>query len=227
MTAPTNCAGIENQVQRASRGRPHAAGPKLFSAVIRPLVITAGIVTAGAVSTAPAQADPPPGQITSMLNGAGFGNNGQMNNALAGVGQSICPMLVQPGANLAQMAAQLSGSTGLPSNIAGMVASMAIQSQCPGFMSSLANGQMPGPLQGLAGNNGPLQGLTGGGPGSNPLQGLGGNPAAPGPLQGLGGNPAAPGPLQMPGANPAPAAPIAPPPGGRTTAVSQVKLPFV
>ena len=64
--------------------------------------------------------------------------------------------------------------------MAGMVASMAIQMECPGMMTSLANGKMPFPI-----------------PGANSMPMLGGGPAAPMPL--LGGAPAAPGPFAFPG----------------------------
>ena len=119
---------------------------------------------------------------SSALTGVGVGNNGPVSTALAGIGQSICPMLVQPGGRLASMATQLSGHDGLAPTIAGFVASTAIQTQCPSWMASLANGQMPAGLQALTSLAGPALGLPGAAPAS-PL------PVA---LPGAG-------PLQMPG----------------------------
>jgi hypothetical protein len=44
--------------------------------------------------------------------------------------------------------------------VAGFLASMAIQAECPGFMTSVANGNMPFPIPGTSGPGLPL-GLPG------------------------------------------------------------------
>ncbi|ORW59363.1 hypothetical protein AWC20_10540 [Mycobacterium parmense] len=198
--------------------------------MLRPLVVAAGVIAAGAASMPTAHADPPPG---SPLTNLGIGNNGPMSNALAGMGQSICPMLVQPGATVASIASQLTGSGGVSPGIAGMVATMAIQMGCPGFMQSLANGQMPGvlqgPLQGLAGNPGSPGPL--GLPGANPAPGmpmapLGANPAPGMPMAPLGANPAPGMPMAPLGPNPAPGTPVAPPQSGPVT-TGVLRMPFM
>jgi hypothetical protein len=67
--------------------------------------------------------------------------------------------------------------------MAGFLASMAIQSQCPGFMTSVANGNMPFPLPGAGAPGLPL-----------------GLPGAPGPQSLLPGiNPAGGQPRPFPG----------------------------
>lgn len=148
------------------------------AAVLRPLLVSAGIVTAAVTSPAPAHADPLGGPMTNTLNDIGIGNNGPVSTTIAGIGQSICPMLVQPGGTFASLAAQ-NGRTGLPPAIAGFVTSMAIQMECPGVMTSLANGNLPFPLQ-----------L----PGANPA------PPLPFQIPGLpGASPAPPAPFQLPG----------------------------
>ncbi|HEX5143226.1 MAG TPA: hypothetical protein VFW21_05100 [Mycobacterium sp.] len=83
---------------------------------------------------APAHADP----SSTLLNDIGIGNNGPVSTAIAQVGTSLCPLLVKPGSTLASDA--LSSKGQLASQIAGGVATMAIQSQCPSFMTSLSNG---------------------------------------------------------------------------------------
>lgn len=189
---------IEQPVRRASGVCPGAGWAEFahpVSAALRPLAVTVGVITAGAMSFAPAHADPSGDPITSVLNGAGTGNNGSFNNTLAGVGQSLCPMLVKPGATLATIASQLSGSNGLPPDMVGAVASMAIQMECPGVMASLANGQMPSALQGLGAGSGmplPFQ-----------MPGAGAGPASPLQLLSLGTS----APLAVPGAVPAAASP--------------------
>jgi hypothetical protein len=174
--------------------------------IFRPVAVTLGIAAAAVLWPAHSHADV--GTTgSSVLNGVGVGNNGPVSTAIAGVGQSICPMLVQPGSKLASMATQMSGHDGLAPTVAGWVATMVIQSQCPGWMTSLSNGQMPAGLDTLTNMAGPALGLPGAGGGSGLPFGLGGGaPAAPS-LFGLGGAPAAPSPFGLGGA------PAAPSPG--------------
>jgi hypothetical protein len=142
--------------------------------LLRPLVVTVGVLTAGATAPAPGHADPPIGSVTSSL---------------TGIGQSICPMLVKPGATLASVVSQFSGKSGLSPGMAGLVASMAIQMECPGMMASVANGKMPFPLPGVGGGSGlPIPGQL---PMTNP------GPAVPFSLPGVG--PAAPTTFGLPG----------------------------
>jgi len=155
------------------------------AALRRSLIAPAAVIAAGAMSLAPAHADPSTDPVAGMLNDAGAGSNGPLNNTLAGVGQSLCPMLVKPGATLASIAAQFSGNK-LPPDMVGMVVGMAIQAECPGVMTSLANGQMPAALQGLGGTSGmalPFQLPGTGGLGASPLQIPGVAPAVASPLQ--------------------------------------------
>jgi hypothetical protein len=143
------------------------------STALRPLAVAAGVVAAAATLPALAHADPSTDPITTALGGTGMGNNGSLTDKIAGIGQSICPSLVKPGATLASVTSKLSGNSGLSPGIAGMVASMAIQMECPGVMTSLAHGQMPNmpfPMQAPGGLGGP----------SVPFQPAGTNPLAQG-----------------------------------------------
>jgi hypothetical protein len=128
--------------------------------IFRPVVVTLAIAAAAVMWPAHSHADVPGGPNSTASNG-GIGDNGPMSTALAGIGESMCPMLVQPGANLASTATQLSGHGGLAPDIAGFVATMAIQTQCPGWMTSLANGQMPAGLDTVANLAGPALQLPG------------------------------------------------------------------
>jgi hypothetical protein len=101
---------------------------------VGPLCV-AGALTANLLAwPAPAEADPG----ATLLNDFGIGNNGPISAAIAQVAVAICPMLVKPGSSLAQNAVSDKGQ--LASTIAGGVAGLAIQTQCPQFMTSLANG---------------------------------------------------------------------------------------
>ncbi|MDT5336336.1 MAG: hypothetical protein QOD90_1841 [Mycobacterium sp.] len=152
--------------------------------IFRPVVVTLGIAAAAVMWPSHANADVATDSGTSALNGVGIGNNGPVSTAIAGAGQSICPMLVQPGSQLATMAAQVSGQSGLAPTIAGWVATMVIQTQCPGWMTSLSNGQMPAGLNTLTNVAGPALGLPSTTPGSQlPFALPGATPASPGGLQ--------------------------------------------
>jgi len=109
--------------------------------VVRPLAVAVAMITAGAAWPAPARADSPNGPVTNVLNAPG--NNGSVSTTMAGIGQSICPMLVKPGATFASVASQMAGTMRISPAIAGLV----MQMECPGVMTSLANGKMPFPLQ--------------------------------------------------------------------------------
>ncbi|MCV7424847.1 DUF732 domain-containing protein [Mycobacterium yunnanensis] len=129
--------------------------------IVRPVVVTLGIAAAAVMWPAHAHADVTADSTTNVLNGVGIGNNGPVSTTIAGAGQSICPMLVQPGSQLATIAAQASGQSGLAPTIAGWVATMVIQSQCPGWMTSLSNGQVPAGLGALTNVAAPALGVPG------------------------------------------------------------------
>jgi hypothetical protein len=139
------------------------------ASVLRPLIVSLGVIGAAMVWSPSAKAD----IVGDALGDIGIGNNGPVSSAIAQVGTSICPMLVQPGSQMASNLTQASGNGGLAPPVAGMVTSMAIQSQCPAFMTALANGNLPA----LMGGGIPSPPLGGGTPG---LPGLGGTPALPG-----------------------------------------------
>lgn len=161
----------------------------ISGSVLRPVIVTAAVFSAVLASIPAAHADSAGDPMAPVLNGAGIGNDGPVSGAIAQMGQSICPMLVKPGGSLASSAAQMTGHGGLEAPMAGFLAQMAIQSQCPGWMTSVANGNMPFPLPGSGGGlplglpGGPAPGLPFGLPGASGPQ-----PLLPG-LNPVGGQP--------------------------------------
>ncbi len=125
------------------------------------LAVSAGLLAAAAGWAAPAQADTIDNAFLSSLDGAGinYGNPSDM----VSIGQSVCPMLVEPGSTLAEAASSITGHGGMSPAIEKMVAGIAVSTYCPQMISSLAEGQLP-QLPGLPGGAG-LPGLPG-------LQGL-------------------------------------------------------
>ncbi|OBF30961.1 hypothetical protein A5724_22540 [Mycobacterium sp. ACS1612] len=109
--------------------------------------LTATLVGAAAAVTlaAPASADPD----TSFLNAltsAGIGFNDPASTEQ--LGQSICPMLVEPGKNLAQVYSTVSNK-GINPDMAAFFTGIAIQMYCPSMMTSIGNGTFLNQLSGL------------------------------------------------------------------------------
>jgi hypothetical protein len=122
------------------------------TAITRIAVVTAGAICTAFVVAAPASADPTSDFINS-LGGAGLGA-GDPDQA-ADLGQSVCPMLAQPGQDMADTASKVADAGGMGLGPASMFTGLAISAFCPGVMGSLANGQSPIPL-GLLGGLGGL-----------------------------------------------------------------------
>ncbi|MBO0865601.1 MAG: DUF732 domain-containing protein [Mycobacterium sp.] len=94
-----------------------------------------------AALAAPAQADSIDDSFLSALNGAGV--NYQDPASTAALGQSVCPMLAQPGGTFASAASSVVGNNGMSPAMAELFTSIAISMYCPSMMASLADGNMP------------------------------------------------------------------------------------
>ncbi len=95
-------------------------------------------------AAAPAQADTGADEFLSSLSSAGL--TGIDPATAVSVGQEVCPMLAEPGQQMADIAADVSEAIGKPLGPATMFTGLAISLFCPGAVASLANGQMPIPL---------------------------------------------------------------------------------
>jgi hypothetical protein len=115
------------------------------SATIASLTVSAGIMAAATSLAAPAAADPGADAFVAALTSAGMA--GVDPATAVSVGQSVCPMLAQPGQQVADVAAEVSSALGRPLGPATMFTGIAITMFCPAAVSSLANGQSPlGPI---------------------------------------------------------------------------------
>jgi len=120
-------------------------------------MITATLVgTATALAlAAPASADPlTDNNFLGALSNAGIGYGDPTNTEQ--LGQAICPMLVEPGKNMASIYSTVSNN-GINPQMAAFFTGIAISMYCPSMMSSLGNGTFLNQLSGLNG----LGGLTG------------------------------------------------------------------
>ncbi|MDT7713810.1 MAG: hypothetical protein QOG46_2717 [Pseudonocardiales bacterium] len=146
--------------------------------------VIAGLLSAAAVVAAPAHADATSDAFINSLNNAGVGYGGDPGAAVS-LGQSVCPMLSQPGGSFSSVASNVVGNAyGMSPGMASFFTGMAIQAFCPQVISSMANGNW---INGLNGMNG-MPGIPGmpGMPGLNGVNGVGGIPGIPG-LNGMPG----------------------------------------
>ena len=108
---------------------------------IRLLATAAGLVAAAATFAAPAEASPIDDAFVGALGNAGV-NIGDPGNAVA-LGQSVCPMLAQPGGNFAAAATRVGGN-GMSPEMASMFTTIAIQMYCPTMVADVAAGNLSG-----------------------------------------------------------------------------------
>jgi hypothetical protein len=114
-------------------------------------VLAAGVISAAVMAAAPASADP----TTDFINTLGSAGLGAADPAQAAdLGQSVCPMLSQPGQDVADTAAKVADAGGMSLGPATMFTGLAISAFCPGAMSAMANGESPIPLGLLGGLGG-------------------------------------------------------------------------
>ncbi|CAN5294744.1 hypothetical protein BH09ACT8_BH09ACT8_21140 [soil metagenome] len=131
--------------------------------MVRLLAVTGAAVGLATALSPSANAD---NGTSTLLSDIGIGGNGAVSQAIAQIGISLCPLLVQPGSQLASTATTASGQGGqLGSQLAGGVAGLVIQSQCPNFMTSLANGDFS-----VLTNAASMLGMAT--PGANPLSSI-------------------------------------------------------
>jgi hypothetical protein len=106
------------------------------------LLLGAGcLITAAAMFSAPVEADPHDDDFIDALSHAGI-EYGEPGNAMA-VGQSICPMLAQPGGSFAAAASGVS-HRGMSPQMAQLFTTIAIQTYCPEAMANILGGNVSG-----------------------------------------------------------------------------------
>ena len=105
---------------------------------------TASLLAGALLAAAPAHADAVDDAFLDALGTAGVGI-GDPADAVA-LGQSVCPMLSEPGQTAADAAATVSDAAGMPLGPATMFTGLAITVFCPGVVSALGNGEIALPL---------------------------------------------------------------------------------
>jgi Protein of unknown function (DUF732) len=113
-------------------------------ATVASLVVSAGLMGAAAVTAAPAHAETGTEVFLNELNELGLVG---IDPATAlRIGESVCPMLVEPGQTVANLAAGVADALGRPLGPATMFTGLAISVFCPGAVAAIADGRSPVPL---------------------------------------------------------------------------------
>ncbi|WP_396836820.1 DUF732 domain-containing protein [Mycobacterium sp. ITM-2016-00318] len=119
------------------------------------LAAAAGIAASLAFA-APASADPDNDAFLAALNRADIPYANNNADLTAQLGERVCPMLVEPGKNFAQVATTVADN-GINPGLAAFFTGIAISMYCPQMMGSIGNGTFLNMLQ----DNQGLSGLAG------------------------------------------------------------------
>jgi hypothetical protein len=111
---------------------------------VRALLGAGCLLTAATAWSWPSEADPNDDNFIDALSHAGI-EYGEPGNAMA-VGQSICPMIAQPGGSFAAAASGVA-RRGMSPQMAQMFTTIAIQTYCPEEMASILGGNLSGQPQ--------------------------------------------------------------------------------
>lgn len=113
---------------------------------VRLLAGAAGLATAAAGAfAAPAEASPVDDAFISALGNAGIAYGDPLN--AEALGQSVCPILSQPGGSFNKAASTVvAKQAGMSPEMAGTFTSIAISIYCPSVMADVAAGRVPGAL---------------------------------------------------------------------------------
>ena len=104
---------------------------------IRALTLGVGLAAVATTVAAPAQADPTDDAFLAAIRGAGVAVNNPVD--MVALGQSVCPLLVEPGKNVAKVYSQVADS-GVSPDIAAFFTGIAISMYCPQMLTSVGNG---------------------------------------------------------------------------------------
>ena len=109
--------------------------PHLRQPALRFLALTTGMAAAAATLAAPIRADMMGNAFLAALTNAGVSYS-QPASTMA-LGQSVCPMLFQPGGSLDSVASTVADNNGMSHDAAGVFTLIAIATYCPAVLAPL------------------------------------------------------------------------------------------
>lgn len=99
------------------------------------LAVSAGCVTAGAALAAPLRADMVGNAFLAALTNAGVPYSQPVSTTA--LGQSVCPMLVQPGGSFESVASKMADGHGMSPDAAHVFTVIAVATYCPAMLTPL------------------------------------------------------------------------------------------
>ena len=115
--------------------------------LIRTAATTAAVgITASVALAAPASADDADNAFLAALNRNNIPYVNNNADLTAQLGERVCPMLVEPGKNFAQVATTVANN-GINPGLAAFFTGIAISMYCPQMMGSIGNGTFLNMLQ--------------------------------------------------------------------------------
>jgi hypothetical protein len=107
----------------------------LQATALRFVGVTAGLAALAATLAAPIRADMMGNAFLSALTNAGVSYTQPAGTMAAG--QSVCPMVVQPGGSFDSVVAKVAAGNGMPHDKAGVFTLIAIATYCPAVLAPL------------------------------------------------------------------------------------------
>ncbi len=96
------------------------------------MAVSVGVITAAAASGTPAHADMVGNSFLAALTDAGVPYNDPTSATM--LGQSVCPMLVEPGETFDAAATTMAAKSGMSRDTANLFTIIAISVYCPGML---------------------------------------------------------------------------------------------
>jgi hypothetical protein len=132
----TRCGRVHDWAD--ARIRPYALAVPRKTKTASLTALTVGALMVAVPLAAPAQADPTDDAFINALSNAGVGVTNPADAVQ--LGQSVCPMLSQPGQTAADAASQVANAAGMSLGPATMFTGLAISIFCPGSSPRSATG---------------------------------------------------------------------------------------
>ena len=107
---------------------------------VRFIALAAGLLAATTLLAAPIRADVLGNAFLSALTNAGVSYTQPVSTTAAG--QSVCPMLFEPGETFDSVVSEMAASRGMSEKSAGVFTIVAIATYCPGVLAPLLNGRL-------------------------------------------------------------------------------------
>jgi hypothetical protein len=110
-------------------------------AALRFLAVTVGVAIAAAMSAAPIRADMIGNTFLAALTNAGVSYSQPASTTA--LGESVCPMLFEPGGSFDSITSKVSDLNGMSQDTAGAFTIIAIATYCPAVMAPLLSQRLP------------------------------------------------------------------------------------